>query len=192
MRAGRFLTIPVLLLAATAMAQQMSQEEMMQKYMEAATPGEPHQLLAKGAGTWKTTTKSWMDPAGEPMVTHGTETATMILGGRFLESRAEGAFMGTPMQGFGLIGYDNVKQRYCGVWCDTMGTGLMSYEGDYDAQAKELVCTGDFIDAATGQKVTARLVTRWRDDGTHLFRLYSPGPDGQEFMWMEMVYERAE
>ena len=182
------LVAAVVLAAGLAAAQEMSQEEMMQKYMQAATPGEHHELLASSAGTWKATTKAWMDPAGEPMVSHGTEKAEMILGGRYLESSFEGMSMGMPMHGRGLMGYDNVKQKYVGTWCDTMGTGIMTYEGEMHGD--DMICHGEFIDAATGMTLKAKLVTKFVDDDHRVFEFWGTGPTGDMVKWMEISYER--
>ncbi len=168
-----------------------NEADMMKVYMEAAKPGSEHAMLAKSAGSWKVTMKSWMDPSGEPVVSEGSETAKMILGGRFLQSNTKGEGMMGPFEGMGLLGYDNVTGKYVGNWCDSMGTGLMNYEGDYDAQKKELVCTGDFVDAATKMTMKARMVSRFISDDEHVFEMYGPGPTGDEVKWMEMHYTRV-
>ncbi|MEZ4388005.1 MAG: DUF1579 domain-containing protein [Candidatus Krumholzibacteriia bacterium] len=171
--------------------QPMSEADMMKIYMAAAAPGPEHAMLAGSAGTWSVKLSSWMDPTAEPTVTEGSETARMILGGRFLQSDFQGTGMMGPFEGMGLIGYDNVKKKYVGTWSDTMGTGLMSYEGDYDAPTRTLVCHGDFVDAATGMTMTTRLVTRTISDDEHVFEMFGPGPGGDEVKWMEMRYTRV-
>jgi hypothetical protein len=168
------------------------QEEMMQIYMEAARPGAQHELLATGAGRWKCTLTSWADPQGEPLVSHGTETAEMVLGGRFLESQLHGEMMGMPFHGRGVMGYDNVTGKYVGTWYDNMNTGIMRYEGDYDAAKKELVCHGEFVDAVTKESMPATLVSRFVSDDRHVFEMWSPGPSGENVKWLEIVYEREE
>jgi hypothetical protein len=185
------LAASILTLAVAAQAQEMSEQEMMAAYMEAATPGSEHEMLAKSAGNWNVTMKSWMAPGADPMVSEGTETGEMILGGRYLKSEFSGTTMGMPFNGFGLIGYDNVSKKYVGTWCDSMGTGIMRYEGTYDEQDKVLTCKGDYIDPATGETVTATLISRIIDDDHHVFEMWSPGPDGQPMKWMEMDYRRA-
>ncbi len=183
-------------LACPALAQkdqpgQPSQDEMMKAYQAAATPGPQHAMLAKSAGSWTCTVKSWMDPAGEPMVSEGTEEAEMIYGGRYLQSHFKGSMMGQPFEGMGLMGYDNVKKKYVGTWLDTMSTGIMPYEGDYDPQKKEIVCHGEFADAGTGQMQTCRLVSRFVNDNQHVFEMWGPDPSGKDVKWMEITYNRA-
>ena len=58
------------------------------------------------AGTWDTTMKLWMEPGAEPMVSTGTSTNTMILGGRQLKMEYSGTFMDMPFMGIGFTGFD--------------------------------------------------------------------------------------
>jgi len=184
-----------LYLAATfcvpvACAQEMSQEEMMAKWMEAAQPGPPHKVLAKMAGTWQATVKSWEDPTQPPQVSEGTSVSKIIMEGRFLKTDFEGTMMGMPMVGLGYLGYDNLKQEYCGVWMDNMSTSVMSYSGTFDEKAGVMTCYGEGIDPMSGQKYTSRMVTRVVSPDEHVWEMYSPGPDGKEVKWVEITYVR--
>jgi hypothetical protein len=169
----------------------MSDEAMMKAYEAAATPGPEHAMLAKGAGKWKCTVKSWTDPKGAPTITEGSEEAEMIFGGRFLESRFKGTMMGMPYEGRGLIGFDNVRKKFVGTWFDTMSTGLMPYEGEYNPQTKEMLCHGEFADAATGKIQKSHMISRFMSDNHHIFEMWGPGPDGEDVKWMEIEYLRA-
>lgn len=170
----------------------MSEDDMMKAYAAAAAPGAAHAMLAKSAGHWNTTVKSWHDPNGEPMVSTGTEESEMIFGGRYLTSHFKGSMMGQPYEGMGTTGYDNGKKKYVGTWFDSMGTGIMSYEGDYDAQKKELVCHGSYIDPVMGTETKARLVTRFLSDDQHVFEFWGPAPGAdKDVKWMEITYTRA-
>jgi len=170
----------------------MSQDDMMKAYAAAAAPGAAHAMLAKSAGRWNATVKSWQDPNGEPMVSTGTEETTMIFDGRYLESHFRGSMMGQPYEGRGTMGFDNGKQKYVGTWFDSMGTGIMSYEGDYDAAKKELVCRGSYVDPVMKMESKVRLVTRFISDDQHVFEFWGPDPSsGKELKWMEISYTRA-
>jgi hypothetical protein len=148
-------------------------------------------MLAKNAGKWKCTVKSWMDPNGEPMVSEGSEEAEMMFGGRYLRSHFKGSMMGRPFEGLGMLAYDNGKKKYVGTWLDSMSTGIMSYEGDYDAQKKEIVCHGEFVDPLSGAVQKSRLVTRLVSDDQHVFEMWGPDPSGKDTKWMEITYNRA-
>jgi hypothetical protein len=172
-------------------ADAMSQEEMHKAYEAAAKPGAEHAMLATSAGRWNCTVKAWMDPQAEPQVSEGTEESEMVFGGRYLKSHFKGSMMGQPYEGMGTLGYDNVKKKYVGNWHDTMSTGILSFEGDYNQQAKEMVCRGAYADAATGKDQPCRLVTRFVSDDQHVFEMWGPDPTGSEVKWMEITYNRA-
>lgn len=196
MNATRFLFLTMFAVALTAAstttAGEPSQDEMMQAYMQAAQPGEQHEYLAGKVGTWNCTIRSWMDPSGDPMVSEGTEETRLILDGRFIESEFSGSMMGMPYEGRGVMGYDNAKQKFVGTWYDTMGTGIMSYEGEYDPRKKALVCHGSYVDPVTKQVQNSTLVSRELGPDRSIFEMWGPGPDGQNVKWMEIEYARAE
>jgi hypothetical protein len=183
-------------LVGSAIAQEgestaMSQEQMLKVYEAAAKPGAEHAMLAKSAGRWNCTVKAWMDPTAEPQVSEGTEESEMTFGGRYLQSHFKGSMMGQPYEGMGTLGYDNVKKKYVGTWFDTMSTGIMGFEGDYNAQSREMICRGTYADAVTGKDVNCRMVTRFVTDDQHVFEMWGPDPTGHEVKWMEITYNRA-
>jgi hypothetical protein len=183
-------------LVGSALAQgdkpaQMSPDEMMKAYEAAAKPGPEHAMLAQTAGRWNCTVKTWTDPSADPETSEGTEEAEMIFGGRYLRNHFKGSMMGKPYEGMGTLGFDNVKKKYVGNWMDSMGTGILSYEGDYNPQSKELVCRGAYADAMTGKDMDCRLVSRFVSDNQHVFEMWGPAPTGGEVKWMEITYNRA-
>jgi hypothetical protein len=177
-------------LMAGDLAAQDDQAAMMEAWQKAGTPGEPHKLLQEMVGTWKVTSKSWMDPSAPPMESTGTAKKQMLLDGRYLQEEYDSAFMGMPYHGMGLTGYDNLKQEYAVVWIDNMSTGMMTGGGTYESKTKALTVTAEYVDAMTGKEATTRLVTTLVDAKKHVMEMYNVGPDGQEYKSMEMVYER--
>src|SRR5687768_15991808 len=107
-----------LFMSFTAFAQegqppQMSAEEkaMMEAWQKAMTPGPQHKQLDGMVGTWNTTVKTWMAPGAPVMETSGTSENKWVLGGRYIEQRFKGSFMGQPFEGIGYTGYDNVTKQ---------------------------------------------------------------------------------
>lgn len=179
--------------AAQEGAPEMSPEEqaMMEAWIEAATPGEPHVRLAENVGDYTITVKAWTDPAGEPEVTEGTASYEMIMDGRYLQETVVGSMMGQTFRGFGLTGYDNVRQRYWSTWVDNMSTGTMVAHGDYDPEAGGLVMHSEYPDPVTGEMKKVRTLTRRQDDGRIVFEWFEPGEGGGEVKTMEIVYVPA-
>ena len=165
------------------------QEAEMEAYQKAGTPGEPHKALAATAGKYSIETKSWSEPGGPAMEETGTVTRAMTLDGRVLVEELNSKFMGAPMTGHGMRGFDNVSGKYWSTWTDSMSTGLMVSEGKCDAKQN---CTyhGSWNDPIKKGPVTARMTSRWTSPTTEVFEMYVPGKDGKEMRMMEITYTR--
>src|SRR5688572_20287592 len=119
------LALATLLVCTTALAQHdhgsapkkpEMDPAMMEAMMKASTPGAPHKMLEGMVGTWDAKISMWMMPGADPMTSTGVAESKMIFGGRFVEQRFKGDFMGVPFEGLGYTGYDNVKQQYFSTW----------------------------------------------------------------------------
>jgi hypothetical protein len=139
-------------------------------------------------GSFACDTTSFMNPQG-PEKTKGTQDVTWILGGRFLMSKFSGTAAGMPFEGVGMDGYDKMKKMYVGNWYDTMGTGILSYEGSMDAAGKVLTMKGTYDDPTTGDKNPVKMVTTILDPNKHTFEMYTT-INGQEMKMMEMTCSR--
>lgn len=123
--------------ATTAGAQEgqpdaKAMEEMM---MKLAAPGAPHQHLAQMTGKF-TARITMYSPGAEPMSSDGTYEGSMELGGRYLLGRFHGSYMGAPMEGMSIDGYDNAKNEFFSLWFDNFGTGVFSSTGSLSADGK--------------------------------------------------------
>ena len=165
------------------------QQAMMEAYQRAATPGAQHASLAKMAGDFTLTVKSYMEPGAEPEVSAATATRRLILGGRYLEEVVKGTMMGQPFEGRGISGYDNVSGEWWGTWIDTMSTGIMISRGEWDEAAGVGTFTGEYNDAVTGKVQTSRMTSRRLPNGDEVMEMYMPTPGG-EVKAMEILYKR--
>lgn len=167
-------------------------QEMMAKFKDYATPGEPHKILAGMAGNWKYKSKFWESAESKPQESSGTSTMKMILGGRWLQQDIKGEAMGQPFNGMGLTGYDNVKKKYESLWFDTMGTGVMHGEGSFDAGSKTLKDSGAYSCPLTGKDRSYRGEWKIVDKNNMVYSMYGSGmdPSGPEFKTMEMTFTR--
>ena len=170
----------------------MSAEEkaMMEAYMKAGTPGKQHESLAKTAGKWDLSMKSWMAPGAPPTESKATAERAMVLGGRVLTEKVHGEAMGQPFEGHGMTGYDNVTGKYWSTWNDSMSTGIMTSTGTCDEAARSCSFMGTMVDAISGQSKNLRMVSKWTNDDHEVFEMWEPTPDGKEFKAMEIVYTR--
>ncbi|HSW55926.1 MAG TPA: DUF1579 domain-containing protein [Ignavibacteriaceae bacterium] len=165
------------------------QAAQMQIWTEYMTPGPMHQMLASQAGDWKTISRYWMDPAGEPMETEGTGKTEMILGGRYQKSTHKSMMMGMPTEGIFLMGYDNATQEFTAVWIDNIGTGTAVAKGRYDESTNSITLNGAMVDPMSKQEVNFREVLKFLDDDNQLLEMYVVYND-QEFKSMEIEFVR--
>jgi hypothetical protein len=152
--------IPLFPGATTAQAQEKeksgkkapTEDEMTKAWMEAATPGQGHKVLADLVGEWTTKTKVYPAPGAPPMESDGTVSSRWILGNRFVESTHKGTLMGMPYEGRGTDGYDNFRKEYVSTWIDNMGTGITLLRGKLSADGKKLTYAGTMDEPSTGEK----------------------------------------
>jgi len=161
----------------------------MEAMMKAAMPGAAHKALDNMIGTWDTKATMWMVPGGDPMVGTGSTENTWILGGRFVEQRFKGDFMGMPFEGRGYTGYDNVKKQYFGTWMDNMGTGMMTSVGT-GGSGNTMTFKATYADPMTGKDTMMDEKVTWTDNDHMTFETWSPGPDGKMFKSMSIEYSR--
>ncbi len=195
-RLAASLSLALLLATAPYVAAQdeapaMTPEEMaeMEAYLAAGTAGAPHEMLAETAGTYELTIKSWTAPEGEPMVSSGTATRSMILDGRVRVEEVSSTMMGRPFDGYGMMGFDNVTGKYWSTWNDSLSTGIMISEGHCEEDG---VCTfvGSWNDPITQGPFTVRMTSQWVEPSTELFTMHGPGKDGAEMKMMEIEYRK--
>lgn len=164
----------------------------MKTMMEAGTPGKEQAMLAKSAGTWKAETTMWMAPDAPPMVSNGTATTKMILGGRYQQMNYKGNMMGQPFEGIGTTAYDNARKVWTSTWIDNMSTAIMNMEGTWDDATKSMTTTGKMLCPANGKWCEMKEVFKMVDDNTQIMEMY--GPDmktGKSYKNMEMKLTRS-
>ena len=165
------------------------QKAQMDAWMKASTPGDAHKKLDGMVGTWNVTVKSWMQPGAPPMESTGSAVNSWVLGGRWMEEKFTGSFMGMPFQGIGYTGYDNIKKQYIGTWMDNMSTAVMTSTGKGGGgNTWEFASSMD--DPMTGKTMPVAQKVTFTDADHHTMEMWSPGPDGKMFKMMEIAYSR--
>jgi hypothetical protein len=166
----------------------MPTEEDMAKYIEANTPGAHHRKLDFFVGTWDAEASFIMAPGVPPQVSKASSVSRWILDGRYVHDEYKGMMGPMPFTGIGYTGYNNATDTYESIWLDSMGTGMMIMTGSFDDAANTLTMTGSIVDPVTRAKKTYRAVTTKNGNNGHTFRMYEPGPDGKEFVSLQIVY----
>ncbi|MEE8169851.1 MAG: DUF1579 domain-containing protein [Phycisphaerae bacterium] len=168
---------------------------MMEAWAKQAAPGEHHAHLKPLAGKWESVGKFRMAPEAPWQESNSTSTAEWILGGRFLSQKISGEAMEGmtyAFEGFGVLGYDNLKQKYVSIWMDNMATMIMSAEGTCDSSGRVITFeSAEFENPMTGQKESMKSIYRIESNSKYILEMYQPAPDGSEFMSMVIVSTRA-
>jgi len=168
----------------------LTEAEMMAQWQAAATPSLGHARLMSMVGTWRAKVSFVMAPGAPETVSAGTSVHRLVLGGRFLEQNYKGTSMGMPFEGIGFTGYDNVRQKYVGMWMDTFGTGIMTSigTGRPTDQRMDFVC--EAIEPS-GQKKVFDAIVRVQDHEHHSYEMWTNGPGGKSYRVMLIEYERG-
>ena len=166
------------------------QKAMMDAMMKAMMPGEPHKLLENMVGTFDVKVTAWMMPGDPPMNSTGTSVNTWIMGGRFVEEKFTGQFMGQPFTGIGYLGYDNIKKTYWSSWMDNMSTGAMMSTGSTSDNGKTWKFTATMPDPMTGKDTPIEEHVNVTDKDHYSFDMWAPGPDGKMMKTMAIAYSR--
>lgn len=192
------LVLPLALLALTGLgcnsagsapAKQPTSDEMMAAMMRVGTPGAQHKALEPFVGTWDATVTSWMDPAKPPSVFKGRMVNAWILGGRYLEQKFEGEFMGQPFQGTGTWGFDVAAGKYFGTWIDSMSTGMMTSWGPVPKDGKTFTSQSEVTDPMTGKPSHGEEVVTLDSPTQHTMTMYEMRGD-KKVKSMQIVYTR--
>ena len=162
----------------------------MEAMMKAATPGDMHKKLSAMVGTFDVKVTMWNAPGQEPAVSTGTSENSWVLGGRYVEQKFNGNFMGMPFDGIGYTGYDNIKKQYVGTWMDNFSTQVMMSSGNSSADGKTYEFTSSMSDPMSGKSMPVQEKVTVLDGDHHTMEMWGPAPDGKMYKMMEITYTR--
>jgi hypothetical protein len=174
-----------------AQESEMSAEEVagMEAWKKAMTPGSEHAKLAEMAGEFKITVRTFQAPGVEPMISTGTASRKVIMGGRHLEEVIQSSFMGEAFTGRGVMGFNNVTGTWWSTWVDNMSTGVSIADGEWDWAERQGVFYGEYIDPLTKEIQETKAVITLLEGGDERMEMYMMTSTGS-FKSMEILYER--
>jgi Protein of unknown function (DUF1579) len=156
-----------------------------------ATPNDHHKVLSARIGKWHDTLKFWADASSPAHQSTCTSEFAWAMDGRYLTERTSGATPGGTFEGMGWSGYDNLKNRYVKAWIDNTLTGIMYFEGDYDAKTKTFTYASQTPDVEAGKYVQNRWTEKWVTPDRYVVESFVADNDGKEFKCFEITYERS-
>lgn len=170
-------------------------DALMARMKDYSTPNENHKALEMLVGNWDAVIKTWMSPKSDPIVAQNKSESQMIFGGRFLQERFSGTFMGEPYEGMGIMGYDNIKKMFQYIWLDNSGTGIVKIDAQYDPATKSFFEQGNVSCPITGGQrwLRGKITILDADHYTQEFYMKDPADlvNGEEFKSMEITYSRV-
>ncbi len=159
--------------------------------MAAMAPGEMHRRLAPLEGEWALKTKWRMGPDSPWEDAEATAHREWIFGGRYLIEKVKGETPMGPFEGMSIMGYDNLREEYVTIWIDNWSTGFHIARGEAGENPKVMESEGHISNPMTGEK------EQWFRDRMEIvsgeknvFQTFHKGPDGDEYMAMEIVGKR--
>jgi len=165
-------------------------DPMMAKMMEYAATGEHHAHLKVLEGDWNCKVKFWMAPDTEPQESTGTMERKWMLGGRYLREEYQGQWMDAPLEGFGIIGYDNHQKKHFTLWMDNMGTGFFTETGTCDQSGKAFTFTGNNFDPMLGKNRSTKTTLDIINNDKHVMKMIQKDENGKSFTSFEMIVTR--
>jgi hypothetical protein len=172
-------------------AEELSRTEVERRMHAHGTPGVAHQVLNGRVGTWQCSIRYWPPYSAEPESMAATSDIKWTMDGLFLEDRTRSDFGGNPFKGLGLMGFDNLKQRYVSTWIDNKSTSIASSEGGYDPDTRTFRFAGKAADPASGRMLDVRCLERVIDDDNWTSEAWILQPSGEERKLLEIAYKRV-
>lgn len=145
-------------------------------------------------GTWYYDLKYWAKEGAAPQVSSGTMINEIALGERFLSSKTALILniggQNIPYEAVGFLGYDTAKKAYISVWLDTMRTGVMTGEGQYNEEKRTITEKGSFRHPLIEKEQAYRSEVQFIDDNTHKRTIFLIGRSKADFKVIEMEFQR--
>ena len=143
-----------------------------------------HEWLKKFVGQWDVVSDG-QGSQGEAVM------KSSMLGKLWLVNASDMEINGMKMKSIQMIGYDPKKEKYVGIWADSMINHMWHYEGTVDEAGKKLTLeaegpsmTGD------GTMTNYRDAYEFKDENTIIATSSMQGEDGEWTVLMEGTAKR--
>jgi Protein of unknown function (DUF1579) len=159
------------------------------RLIQSRAPGGAHHLLARLAGNWSGTARTWFEPGKLADESPSRARIRAVLDGRFVVLEYEGAIKGKPLFGMAIIGYHIDASLYTMAWVDSfhLGTATMHSEGEPRENGFSVLGHYDVPQSEPWGWRTELLLTR---DARLQITAYNIPPKGEEARAVEWLYQR--
>lgn len=160
---------------------------------KAYTPDAAHQRLARLAGVWKGSARTFIDPAKPPLEAAWEGRMALVLGGRFLRFEYRSELFGSPLAGELLLAFEAGEALWRSSWVDSFhtGTAILVSVGDGGPEAQPVSVRGSYFAAPGHPHWDWRTELHDGEAGRLTLRMFNVSPEGQEDLGVEVVLQRA-
>lgn len=159
-------------------------------WSEYMTPSRVHSLFAEYTGDFKMEITMSMGEEKEPSIITVDSEHTMLLGGRFLETKQKGTMMGMDYQSVITMGFNNTDQQFAMTTITNMGTGTLSLFGNWDDKSKRAILFGQLTNPVTKNTIDVKQVITFVDTNTILIESFDKEGDTPEKKTVEYKFVR--
>ena len=146
--------------------------EQMERWKATMVTDQHHEVLGQLVGNWETTTRVLMG-GPTPQESSGKMSARWLIEGRWLLIEGSGTMMGMPNATAQIWGYDQFKQKYVSTMVSSLGTNLLTCEGNFDQSGKALHCYGTMDEPMTGEHdKMVRYTLRFKSPDEYVFEVH--------------------
>ena len=157
-------------------------------------PSEQHRILSSLIGNWDYDLKYWQKKDAEPQISSGSASNEMVMGGRFLSSKANASLniggQAIPYEAWHLLGYDTIKKSYTSILIDTMHTGITTSVGQYNEKLKRLEEKGTFTHPLLDKERTYRSELTLEGSDAYKQTIFIFDNVGKEYKVVELSFRR--
>ncbi len=151
----------------------------------------PHQFLTQLSGAWVGTSRTWLEPGGDPLEAPVQGSIQIILDGRFAIYLYQTSMDNEPQHGMFTMGFNTNLDRYEASWVDSFhnNTAIMFCSGD--AKEEGFFVLGSYPDPSGGPDWGWRTEVQLIDGGHLVITAYNISPEGEEAKATETDLKRV-